>query len=412
MNLERAATPSVRTATHHTADVPAVIVPYGGCLMKIHHAISVPASRRRAWCVASSLLVVVLVLAGCGGAATPAPAQSPVPGSDATPASATDRLTILEWSGYELPEFWEPFAQQYPDVEPQFTFFAEDAEAFAKLQGGFETDLVHPCNPWWNLYVAEGMVQPIDTSKLTHWDELDPTMTALGQFDGQQYFVPWDWGYESILVRTDKVQQVPQSWADLANPAYAGHLALWDSGESNHIVAALALGLDPWNTTPEQDEQIKQWLIDIKPNLLTYWVDFSELAQLMASGDVWVASNAWADTYSTLLDEGVAVDYIEPAEGRLGWVCGFGISSQAENTDLAYAYIDAMIAPQSMANFSNEYGYGAANREALPLIDQAVIDLFGLDDPAALERAVFYQPLTAEQRGQITNMWNEVKAAP
>lgn len=378
--------------------------------MKIRHAISVPVLRRRTWCVASVWLVAVLVLAACGGSA--APTQSSVSGSGATPASASGRLTLLEWSGYELPEFWEPFAQQYPAVEPQYTFFAEDAEAFAKLQGGFQVDLVHPCNPWWNLYVAEGMVQPIDTTRLNHWDELDPQMRALGQINGQQYFVPWDWGYESILVRTDKVQTVPQSWADLTNPEYAGHLALWDSGESNHIIAALALGFDPWNTTPDQDAQIKQWLIDIKPNLLTYWADFSELAQLMASGDVWVASNAWPDTYRNLLAEGVAVDYIEPKEGRLSFVCGFGISSQAKDLDLAYAYLDAVTAPQSMANFTNEYGYGPASRAALPLIDQEVIDLFQLDDPSALERAVFYQSLTAEQRQKITTMWNEVKAAP
>lgn len=360
-----------------------------------------PARLRRAWCVASMALALVLVLAGCGGSAAPSAGQS----------AATNRLSVLTWSGYELPEFWEPFAQQYPDVKPQFTFFAEDAEAFAKLQGGFQTDLVHPCNPWWNLYVAEGMVQPIDTSRLTHWDELDPELTALGQINGQQYFVPWDWGYEAILVRTDKVTQLPQSWADLANPAYAGHLALWDSGEANHIIAALALGFDPWQTTPEQDAQIKQWLISIKPNLLTYWVDFTELAQLMAAGDVWVAANAWPDTYRNLLNEGVPVAYLEPKEGRLSFVCGLGISSKARNLDLAYAYINALTAAQSSANFANEYGYGVSNRKALPLIDPEIVELFELDDPTALQRSVFYQPLTAEQRQRITTMWNEVKAA-
>lgn len=365
----------------------------------------------RGWSVASVVLVVVVILTACGGAAT-APAQSPVQGTDTASSQTAGRLTLLEWSGYELPQFHEPFTQQYPNAEAEYTFFAEDAEAFAKLQGGFQVDVVHPCSAWWNLYIQEGLVQPIDTSKLKNWSGIDPKMAALGQFDGKQYFAPYDWGYESILVRTDKVAQAPASWADLANPAYAGHLALWDSGEANHIVAALALGFDPWNTTDEQDEQIKQWLIDLKPNLLTYWVDFSELAQLMASGDVWVAANAWADTYKNLVDEGVAVDYLEPAEGRLSWVCGLGISSKAKNLDLAHAYIDAVLAPQSMANFANEYGYGVSNSDALPLINPDVVQLFQLDDPTALERAVFYRPLTAEQRQKITTMWNEVKAAP
>jgi len=358
------------------------------------------------------MTVAALLLTACGGATPAAPASNTGTPALSSPSTKAGNLVVLEWAGYELPQFYEPYFAQNPGAKVDYSFFSEDAEAFAKLQSGFNVDVVHPCNPWWGLYVEQGLVQPIDTSKLSHFADLDPEMAALGQFNGQQYFIPWDWGFESILVRSDKLSELPQSWADLANPAYAGHLAIWDSGEANHIIAALALGFDPWNTTPEQDAQIKQWLIDLKPNLLTYWVDFSELAQQMGAGDVWVASNAWADTYKNLLDQGVAVEYLNPAEGMLRFVCGFGISSQTKNVELAHAYIDAAIAPQSMANFSNEYGYGSANLQALPLIDPEIVALFHMDDPDFLKSTVFYQSLTQEQRQQITTMWNDVKAAP
>jgi len=366
----------------------------------------------RLWRAAVLLAVASLLLAACGGAAPASPASSVDTPAAAGASTQQNNLVVLEWAGYELAEFYEPFTEQYPQVELDYSFFSEDAEAFAKLQSGFNVDLVHPCNPWWGLYVEQGLVQPIDTAKLSNFAGLDPDMVALGQFNGQQYFIPWDWGFESIIVRTDKVEAIPQSWADLANPEYAGRLALWDSGEANHIIAALALGFDPWNTTAEQDEQIKQWLIDLKPNLLTYWVDFSELAQQVGSGDVWVASNAWADTYTSLLEQNVPVDYINPSEGMLRFVCGFGISSEATDVALAHAYIDAAIAPQSMANFSNEYGYGSANQDALPLIDPEIVELFHMDDPAFLEQTIFYQSLSQEQRQRITTMWNDVKAAP
>lgn len=372
------------------------------------------------WWRMASLLVVVSLLAACGGSATQPAASSPenasgtASGADQTASAVSKRgsLSVLEWAGYELPEFWQPFAQQYPNVSPEYSFFTEDAEAFAKLQSGFKVDLMHPCSPWWNLYVQEGLVQPIDTSRLKNWGGIDARMAEMGKINGQQYFVPWDWGYESILVRTDKVKTVPSSWADLTKPEYAGHLALWDSGEANHIISALAQGLDPWDVSPGQEQEIQQWLIDLKPNLLTYWVDFSELAQMMASGDVWVAANAWPDTYRTLLDQGVPVEYVEPKEGKLGFVCGFGISQDAADLDAAHAYIDAMIAPESMAAFANMYGYGAANRDALPQIDPGVVELLQLDDPNVMDRTVFYRSLTSDQRQQITSMWNEVKAAP
>lgn len=358
------------------------------------------------------MLIAALVIAACRGGATSAPPTAePITAPTAAPAP-TGPLVLLEWSGYELPEFWEPFAEKYPDVKVDFSFFAEDAEAFAKLQTGFEADIAHPCSSWWKLYVEAGLVQPIDTSRLSNWPGLIPELAKEGEFDGQQYFVPWEWGYESILVRTDKVKTVPQSWADLWKPEYAGHVALWDSGESNHSMTALALGFDPWKTTPEQEEQIKQKLIEIKPNLVTYWVDFTEVPQLISSGDAWVVANAWQDAYTTLIGEGVPVDYIVPKEGRLGWVCGFGISSNTKNVDLAYEYIDAAIAPQSMANMSNEYTYGAANAEALALTDQEFVKLLQLDQPDIIQRTVFFQSLTQEQQEAFTSMWDEVKAAP
>jgi spermidine/putrescine-binding protein len=310
-----------------------------------------------------------LILAACAGAAPP-----------------VDNLIVLDWAGYELPEFWAPFAEAYPDITVDYSFFAEDAEAYAKLQSGFEADVLHPCSSWWGLYVESGLVQPIDTSKLSNWS--------------------------GVAVRTDLVEQVPDSWTDLWDPQYAGHVALWDSGESNFVMTAVAMGFDPYNTTPEQREQITQRLVEIKPNLLTYWVDYSEMAQLLAAGDLWMASNAWPDAYAILLDEEVPVQYIEPVEGRLGWVCGYGISSTARDLTLAHAFLDALLAPSSMAFLTNEYYYGAANSDSVAEADPYVVDLLDLDDPEVLGRTVFYQTLTEEQRDFMTSIWDEVKAAP
>jgi spermidine/putrescine-binding protein len=326
----------------------------------------------------------------------------------------------LEWSGYEAteyPQFFQPFADKYGEQigdVVEYSFFATDSEALTKIQSGFEADVVHPCNSWWQLYVENGLVQPIDTSRLSNWDDLHPDLAAMGEFDGEQYFVPWDWGYESIVVRTDLVEEVPDAWADLWDPQYAGHVIVFDSAETAFVTGALALGIeDPWNTTPEQDEQIKQHLIDLKSNLLTYWVDYTETYDLPASGDAWLTANAWQDAYAYLDSEGYEVEYIQPEEGRLGWVCGYGITANAQNVDLAYELIDAAIAPESMAALGNEYWYGAASTAAIPMMDEYVTEFMELDQIDTLtERTIFYQGLTEEQRETRTNLWNEVKAAP
>ncbi len=338
------------------------------------------------------------------------PASTEVPSPAATPASGG--LVIFDWSGYELPQYWAPFAKEYPAAKVDYSFYADDTEAFAKAQSGFKFDLLHPCSEYWNLYVQNGLVLPLDVNRLKHWPDLYPKLASQGQIDGKQYFIPWEWGYDSILVRKDLVKKMPSAWADLWDPQYAGHVSVFDGGESNHVVAALVLGFDPWKTTDEENARVKQKLIELKPNLLNYWSDYTQINQLVASGDVWLAANTWNDAYLTLSRDGVPVEYIKPKEGRLGWVCGYGISSKTQNPDLAYAFLDALIDPQSMAAMANDYGNGAANAKALPLIDPEIVRMMELEKPEILDTTIFYRSITDAQRQYYTDMWSEVKAAP
>lgn len=328
-------------------------------------------------------------------------------------SNGSDDFIVLEWSGYEAQEFWEPYAVQYPDSPPSYSFFGDDSEAFAKAQSGFDYSVIHPCSSWWQLYVDNGLVQPIDTSKLSNFDQLFPELASIGVINGEQYFVPWDWGYESMLVRKDLVTEMPTSWSSLWDAQYAGHVSMFDSSEAAYLVSALSLGIDPYSASDDEIEMIKQHLIDLKSNLLNYWVDYTEISQMLTQGDVWIASNAWSDSYAILLDEGVDVEYLQPEEGRLGWVCGFGISADIseENLEKAYSYLDAVLDKQSMINFGNEYYYGVASQEATLELDPYIIELMELSDPtAAMAKTNFYQSLTEEQRVTIEKLWNEVKA--
>lgn len=357
-------------------------------------------------------LILGLVLAACGGEETPAAKE---------PADSGEKITIMEWSGYEVtenPNLFPAFTEKYTptlDTAVDYIFFAEDPEAFAKIQSGVQVDLVHPCESYMGLYVENGLLQPIDTSRIEHWEELHPKLVELGQIDGVQYFVPWDWGYESILVRTDLVKEMPDSWADLWDPQYAGHLMLWDSGQANYAMTALSLGItDPWGSlNAETVAQVKQKLIELKPNILTYWTDYTQTYDMPASGEAWLTANAWQDAFGYLMTEGYEAAYIEPVEGRLGWACGYGILKDAKNLDRVYEFLNAATAPESAAWLGNNYWYGHANTKAVDLIEPDIVEFMSLDKVDELfEKTVFYQPLSNEQRRLLIEMWNEVKAAP
>ncbi|MCA9961565.1 MAG: hypothetical protein KC443_21145, partial [Anaerolineales bacterium] len=126
------------------------------------------------WKVALVMSAVVLLIS-CGGNA------------ESTEEATPDTLNVFEWSGYELPEFWAQFAEKHPDVTVDFSFFGEDAEAFAKMQTGYKTDLLHPCSGWWQLYVDNGLVQPLDEARLENIKDMPAALLDYGRINGQLY---------------------------------------------------------------------------------------------------------------------------------------------------------------------------------------------------------------------------------
>ena len=95
-------------------------------------------------------------------------------------------------------------------------------------------------------------------------------MQALGQIDGVQYFIPWDWGFTSILYNTEQVPEVT-SWDALFNEEYAGHISMWDDGPGAVTVSSYVHGYDETAITDEQLADIEAEWIAQKPLNLLYW---------------------------------------------------------------------------------------------------------------------------------------------
>ena len=111
--------------------------------------------------------------------------------SVATTAVAADaELTIFDWSGYEAPEFHPKYAEKHGD-SPSFTFFGDEDEAFEKMRAGFKVDLAHPCSQSVVKWREAGLLEPLDTSKIEGWKDLNPGIMAMKNLatDGAHYWV-------------------------------------------------------------------------------------------------------------------------------------------------------------------------------------------------------------------------------
>ena len=153
----------------------------------------------------------------------------------------------------------------------------------------------------------------------------------LGQIDGKQYFVPWDWGFTSILYNTEEVPEVT-SWDALFNEEYADHISMWNDGPGAVAVSSYINGWDETAMTDDQLAQIEADWIAQKPLNAFYWSgEYTDLCPAVQDGTVWVAY-AWQGCYATALAAGDPVAYANPEEGRNSWVGLYGISAETRQS--------------------------------------------------------------------------------
>jgi spermidine/putrescine transport system substrate-binding protein len=372
---------------------------------------------------AAVLLCVIGLVAACSNAGastapttaaattTPATAAPPTAApTDTPPDQVTGELLVLDWSGYDAEDFWKDFKNKYANASAAFEFGVSDADIYGKMKAGSQADVFHPYTGWLQFYVDEGLAAEIDTSKLANWSKVPESFKALGQFNGKQYFVPWDWGFSSILYRTDHIPSV-DSWSILLDPQYDGHLSMWDDGPAAVTVSSYIHGYDETNITADQLTAIQaEWTAQAPLNT-TYWAAESDLVPLMESDEVW-AAYAWQGAYATLLGGGTPVAYADPKEGRNSWVGVYGIRKDSPNYDLALRFLDEKLGQLTGENLVNLYYYGTSNADVMAAItDETLKEAFSIDDPSILDKTNFTPNLTAEQRDAWTAMWAEVKAA-
>jgi spermidine/putrescine transport system substrate-binding protein len=357
------------------------------------------------------LAALTLVLAACGGGSPTSSASES--GAASQPAEPEpNELTVLEWSGYEAEEFWTDFAAASPDTEVSFEFGISDADILTLMEGGSEADIFHFYTGWQQFYVDEGLVQEIDTSKLTNWDKVPDSFKELGQIDGKQYYIPWDWGFTSILYNTEQVDEVT-SWDVLFDAQYVDHISMWNDGPAAVTVSSYVHDYDETAITPDQLEAIEEEWIAQKPLNAFYWSgEYVELCPNSGPLDeqVWIAY-AWQGCYATSLAAGAPVAYADPEEGRNSWVGLYGISATSDSPELALEFLDAKLAEETCSNAMTLFYYGCVNQEVMDSVeDPVLIEAFALDDPTVLERTNFTPLVTQEQRDAWTAMWSRVQA--
>ena len=343
-------------------------------------------------------------------------------GSTATHAPMSEEpgsLQVFDWSGYGNGDYYpskeqEFLWQAYKDVTgdtPQFTLFENDDAGFTKVAAGTHYDVVHPCAYRFKDYTDLGVLQPWDTSHISNYSALNPTLEQFGQIDGQQYFIVEDWGFIAPLYRSDKVQPKEDSWSLLWDDRYAGKISWINTLEMLVIAGFYHEIADPWNMTDDELAQMRDFLIEKRPLVRFMWDQSYELWQAFKREEVWIGYS-WPDTVGYAKTAGMDVVYMEPREGRITWSCGFGLFNDTQNYEHAHAYVDSWSSAKAAGFLLSYYYYGHANTNVdLSNVPQAIIQAFSLDDLSILEPPRSNPESYIPRRSVYSDYWQEVLAA-
>jgi len=339
-------------------------------------------------------------------------------GSRSAFAGSDDHPTVFTWEGWDVPELHQPYLAKHGE-SPNMAIFGDEEEAFAKMRAGFKVDLTQPCTYKVPIWKDAGILEPIDTSRLSTWDDIIPSLKTIpGTYEGNnQYFFPTDWGLTSVLYRADLAPEYVdnESWGLLWDPKYKGRLSMADSLIDGVMVAAIYIGAkDPFNMTDDEMAKTRAALKEQLPLMRYYWTSPADIEQALASGEL-VATSAWNSSYAALKKEGLDVRYTSPKEGAMTWVCGFCLMSDHDpaKLDRIYDYLDAYASVESGVFALTEYGYGHGNINAFAKVEQDSPGLlkelgYSVDVNETLNAGIFQAPMGNEPALQA--MFEEVKA--
>jgi spermidine/putrescine transport system substrate-binding protein len=371
--------------------------------------------RRTALRAIAGLALIGMVAAGCSGSSgdggSTAGAAS---GRPKNPADITGTVRLLSYTDGFDPKYLESFHTEYPNIDLETSAMGSNEEAVAKLQAGFQADVINSCVDEATLeMVQKGLYMPLDTSRLTNWNDLFPSMQQLPgvQVDGKVYMVPVDAGTAGLLYNADVVNPAPTSWKDLFDPRWQGRASLEDIAVTAIMVGALANGItDPLHMSDDQLDTVKQYLIDHKGQFRTFWKGDASIKSLFKSGEV-VISSGYPDTANALQEEGVNAKFVIASEGQFLWACGYGISPNIDpaNLNAAYALLNWYSSPKAELYEASTWNYQVANQKTLDIASKDVIERASLEAPFHLENAIPASP--PENREAWIAAWTEVKAS-
>lgn len=277
-----------------------------------------------------------------------------------SPQSATQTtLHIYIWSNYTSDKLLRDFEARYRCRVVVETFDSNEA-LLAKLQTGVARyDLIAPSDYMVSILARQGLLRPLDRSRLTNWANLDPAFLGAPYDPEQRYSVPYTFTVVGIGYRRDKVSEPVESWDALWDARYCGRIAMLDDIRECFGAALRRRGASPNSRNEQEIAQAAEDLMRQKALIKTY--DSATFEQLLLDGEAWLVQG-YNGQIAKAARRNPNIAFVVPREGGTLAVDCLAIPVNAAQPALAERFIDYILEPQAAAEIVQATGYGTPNR--------------------------------------------------
>lgn len=311
--------------------------------------------------------------------------------SNSSTGSNSGTLRILSWPGYDEPDVVEEFQDQHK-VKLEFKTYLggeQMLQFFSQVpRGTFDSIIVDA--EYIQKLLALNAIDPLSSAD---YPELQNYHSSYQNFpfyyQGNNLLaLAVRFGFDSLCYNKQHFSQEDiQSWNILFRNDLRGKIALFDWYLPDMGIASLANFPEqenPYDITDAQLQQIRSWLLKLKPNVGLITNNIQDLTNAFINGSVvagpigdWMILNAVVEGHDYLAAE-------VPQEGALRWTDSATVCKESRNKELALEWIKYLTLPKVQARLANVKALkaGAPNIQAVNFMSDQEKQLLGyVPDP-------------------------------
>lgn len=322
------------------------------------------------------------------------------------PDIGNGELVLYTWEGMFPQEVLDSFEDTY-GIRIIYSNFDTDETMLQKLSTakGGDYDLVIADDYIIESAINEGLVQKLDRSKLSNWDNINPVYQ--GQFYDPEdaYTVPYGAGIPLIVYDPELVDCEITGYGSLWDESLKDSVALTANYRVIMGITLLSMGESMNTQDVSVIEKAGEKLKELAPNVRMIQDDNTQVSLL--NGEASAAFLYTSQVY-TALAENPDLQVCVPEEGLgYGVMAGF-IPSQAPNASAAHLFLDYLLEPEVSAQCFEYLGYYCTNKAAEELISEESKALLVAPTGAKME---MIENVSSEADAAFNKAWTEFKAA-